>query len=572
MYRFRNGKRKFLEGNFSTNETVATAAVLLFRVVKTSSLIYEGFSLKMSSSPADPYLFVFNVFAIICWIALALFSLVHRDVRFHLLHFMVHTLVFPLILSLVYAAVFIRSEVGPKNGNEGSVGFFYIEHIQNIFSDDFTCLLGWVHYLAFDLFVGHIICANAKSISMPLVVLWPCLALACYLGPVGYVVYICARFFWVRSKHGNSQHFSWVMHLPEFPTPSKRLGGEEDIERESSSYGSALSKSPMHKELVPVTDIEKELEKANKRIEKLMKANRKLGMYHERLNAVRPSNFLTTPPLRNSVQQSDKNDLEDSAVAEQKRNYNSINSLLQATAGRNEKPQKNKSFIDVPSQFPYDSAASRDEKDKVNQSICTELRRIIQYNAVCENGADGELSLSARLAKNPNEILLLLDAPSLATTNSIMANFPKLHKCAHQIVIPQADVLQYFQMVNRTVPNGLDDTYIGLQAQRLDYWLASNDRVGFKTILMYGDFETSFVGNKDVSPASDVQRWFRSGYPSKPASLLVLTFKERPPRGHPVSIVNDFVVHEGRLNNYTVKILHTWKKSLTTVMYEVAPV
>ena len=89
---------------------------------------------------------------------------------------------------------------------------------------------------------------------------------------------------------------------------------------------------------------------------------------------------------------------------------------------------------------------------------------------------------------------------------------------------------------------------------------------------MYGDFETSFVGNKDVSPASDVQRWFRSGYPSKPASLLVLTFKERPPRGHPVSIVNDFVVHEGRLNNYTVKILHTWKKSLTTVMYEVAPV
>ena len=89
---------------------------------------------------------------------------------------------------------------------------------------------------------------------------------------------------------------------------------------------------------------------------------------------------------------------------------------------------------------------------------------------------------------------------------------------------------------------------------------------------MYADFETTFVGNqnKHFSPAMDMQRWFRYGYPAEPVSLLVLTVKVRPPRGHDISIVNDFVKWEGQLNGYEVSVLGEWCKSMTTVMYKVS--
>ena len=84
----------------------------------------------MPSSVADPYLITFNVFAIVSWVALALSTVTRRQhVPIYPLAFVVRFLVLPIILSLVYVAVFVRSEVGPKNGNGGHKGFFQIQNI-----------------------------------------------------------------------------------------------------------------------------------------------------------------------------------------------------------------------------------------------------------------------------------------------------------------------------------------------------------------------------------------------------------------------------------------------------------
>jgi len=239
-------------------------------------------------------------------------------------------------------------------------------------------------------------------------------------------------------------------------------------------------------------------------------------------------------------------------------NYQMIVSLLDAFCNKKKKKEDH-GYLDIPSDFPYENAASTDEKKKVNESIGVALKKL------CSGGLD----LSERLRSNPNEVLVVLDAPSLATSKAVLSMFPTMAQVAHQIIVPQADVLQYFQMISGG--NGDHEMYLGLRAQRLDHWLCANAKVGFKTILFYADFETTFVGNhtKQFSPAMDIQRYFRHAYPAEPVSLLVLTVKVRPPRGHEISVVNDFVQYEGLLNGYDVTVVETWAKSMTTVMYEV---
>ena len=66
------------------------------------------------------------------------------------------------------------------------------------FSVPETVLVGWVHYLAFDLFVGawEVRDAQRRSISHLYVV--PCLLFTLMLGPVGLLAYLTLRFASVR--------------------------------------------------------------------------------------------------------------------------------------------------------------------------------------------------------------------------------------------------------------------------------------------------------------------------------------------------------------------------------------
>ena len=66
------------------------------------------------------------------------------------------------------------------------------------FSDPHVMLIGWVHYLAFDLWVGAWEVEEAGRRRMPHWAVLPCLALTFLAGPIGLTLFLLLRTFWRR--------------------------------------------------------------------------------------------------------------------------------------------------------------------------------------------------------------------------------------------------------------------------------------------------------------------------------------------------------------------------------------
>jgi Domain of unknown function (DUF4281) len=76
-------------------------------------------------------------------------------------------------------------------GSEG--GFSSLPDVALLFSNPWLLLAGWIHYLAFDLFVGswEVRDSRERGISHMLVV--PCLILTFLFGPAGWLLYLAVR-------------------------------------------------------------------------------------------------------------------------------------------------------------------------------------------------------------------------------------------------------------------------------------------------------------------------------------------------------------------------------------------
>ncbi len=104
---------------------------------------------------------------------------------------LVHSMFYPLLLGGIYVACFglvIFAGHGAKDG-----GFLTIEAIRALFSSDAGIVIGWAHYLVFDLFVGAWEARDAKRRGFNHWVLIPCLFLTFMAGPVGLVLYLVLR-------------------------------------------------------------------------------------------------------------------------------------------------------------------------------------------------------------------------------------------------------------------------------------------------------------------------------------------------------------------------------------------
>lgn len=62
-----------------------------------------------------------------------------------------------------------------------------------LFRDPWLLLAGWVHYLAFDLFVGAWEAADARTRGVPHAAVLPCLVLTFLLGLAGFLPYLGVR-------------------------------------------------------------------------------------------------------------------------------------------------------------------------------------------------------------------------------------------------------------------------------------------------------------------------------------------------------------------------------------------
>ena len=88
---------------------------------------------------------------------------------------------------------FLLAALTSGNGPPAGAGFSTLAGVRLLLSTPEALLAGWVHYLAFDLFIGSWQVADAPKSNIPHWLLLPCLALTFVAGPVGLLLYLILK-------------------------------------------------------------------------------------------------------------------------------------------------------------------------------------------------------------------------------------------------------------------------------------------------------------------------------------------------------------------------------------------
>jgi hypothetical protein len=97
----------------------------------------------------------------------------------------------PALLAGAYVLLLVQGW-----GQVAGGGFGSIEQVRTLFANDSALAAGWLHYLAFDLFVGAWIVRDAASRKVPSLIVLPCLPLTFLFGPAGLLAYLALRLIW----------------------------------------------------------------------------------------------------------------------------------------------------------------------------------------------------------------------------------------------------------------------------------------------------------------------------------------------------------------------------------------
>jgi hypothetical protein len=95
--------------------------------------------------------------------------------------------VIPLLLGIVYLSLVV-THFGKSEGGFGSLA-----EVSKLFQNPYNLLAGWVHYLAFDLFIGSWEVRDAERLGINHFLVVPCLVLTFLLGPIGLLLYFVLR-------------------------------------------------------------------------------------------------------------------------------------------------------------------------------------------------------------------------------------------------------------------------------------------------------------------------------------------------------------------------------------------
>ncbi len=93
--------------------------------------------------------------------------------------------VIPALLAVAYVYLIATGLDAFKDG-----GFNSITQVRALFSHDGALTAGWLHYLAFDLFVGAWIVERGTERGLHGLLLLPCLVLTFLFGPAGYLLFL----------------------------------------------------------------------------------------------------------------------------------------------------------------------------------------------------------------------------------------------------------------------------------------------------------------------------------------------------------------------------------------------
>ena len=99
----------------------------------------------------------------------------------------------PLLLALAYVVLFAA-----YFGRFGEGGFGSLPELTALFGVPELVLVGWIHYLAFDLFIGAWQVRTARDEQIPFLLVVPCLVFTFLAGPLGLLMFSGLRFARVR--------------------------------------------------------------------------------------------------------------------------------------------------------------------------------------------------------------------------------------------------------------------------------------------------------------------------------------------------------------------------------------
>lgn len=100
----------------------------------------------------------------------------------------------PLGLSVVYSALIVFFFFKAPGG------FDSLANVQLLFTSEWAALAGWIHYLAFDLFVGAWIARKVMELGMSRLLLIPLLPMTFMFGPMGLLGLEVARLLFQRKS------------------------------------------------------------------------------------------------------------------------------------------------------------------------------------------------------------------------------------------------------------------------------------------------------------------------------------------------------------------------------------
>jgi hypothetical protein len=131
-----------------------------------------------------------NLLALAGWLALL------AAPRRRIIHWHLAGLGLPVLLSLAYAVTLATQAPGA----EGS--FRSLAGVGALFRSEGVLLAGWIHYLAFDLFIGAWMCRRATAERMNPWLVRLCLPPTFLFGPLGLLAFLGLRAGFAKGSPG----------------------------------------------------------------------------------------------------------------------------------------------------------------------------------------------------------------------------------------------------------------------------------------------------------------------------------------------------------------------------------
>ena len=132
---------------------------------------------------AEQIFSIANLIAIVGWLLIAILP------RWKYTRVVVLSGAIPLLLAVAYLVLIVLF-FGKAEGGFGSLA-----DVMKLFTNEWAVLAGWIHYLAFDLFIGSWEVQDAQERCVSHILVIPCLVLTFLFGPIGLLLYHIVRLF-----------------------------------------------------------------------------------------------------------------------------------------------------------------------------------------------------------------------------------------------------------------------------------------------------------------------------------------------------------------------------------------